>query len=56
MRSAFTCARFIDLSKWSGYEPVMKRDLIAFGTITLLLLLICATVAGVAMRLYEAVG
>ena len=55
--SARISARFdIDAASRHRYECVMKRDLIAFGTIALLLLLICATVAGVAMRLYEAVG
>ena len=47
---------YIDAGSSQRYECIMKRDLITFATIALLLLLICATVAGVAMRLYEAVG
>jgi hypothetical protein len=34
----------------------MKRDLADYALIALMLLLICTTVAGVAMWLYEAVG
>jgi hypothetical protein len=55
--SARFSARFdIDAVYGHRYECGMKRDLTAFAIIALLLLLICATVAGVAMRLYEIVG
>ncbi|MBT9368319.1 hypothetical protein [Rhizobium sp. CSW-27] len=52
----FSARSDIDAAPWHRYEWGMKRDLMAFVIIALLLLLICTTVAGVAMRLYEVVG
>jgi hypothetical protein len=56
IRARFPARFDIDAVRWQRYEYLMQRDLMAFAIIALLLLLICATVAGVAMRLYELVG